>query len=137
MSKRKKVIIRGEEYTLVKTIPADSVNEHHIIWKKHYKQYNVNEQINKVLMSERKHCALNKLVWEGQSPHEQLKIMLEIWEPVLSDRVKSELYNILSLPRWAFYKEELVKKRYQNRELFSDNVCSNFYIDNDTNNEWL
>jgi hypothetical protein len=55
-----------------------------------------------------------------------LKTMLEIWEPVLSDVVREELYAILSLPRWAFYKEELVKKKYQDRELFSDEK-SHFY----------
>ena len=52
--------------------------------------------------------------------------MLDLWEPVLSDVVKEELYAILSLPRWAFYKEGLVKNKHKDKELFSDEM-SHFY----------
>jgi hypothetical protein len=52
--------------------------------------------------------------------------MLEMWEPVLSEVVKEELRAILSLPKWAFYREDLIKKKYQDRELFSDDM-SHFY----------
>lgn len=126
MSKKNRITIDGQEYFLNKVIPKDAVNEHHIIWRMNKVQYNTNEKLNKVLISERKHSALNRLVWDKQTPHEQLKLMLEIWEPVLSDVVREELYAILSLPRWQFYREELVKKKYQDKELFSDEL-SHFY----------
>lgn len=120
MSKKHRVTIEGVEYHLNRVIPKDAVNEHHIVWRMNRVQYNTNEAINKIMMNERQHQALNRLVGDKQTPHEQLKFMLEIWEPVLSDTVREELYAILSLPRWAFYKEELVKKKYQDKELFSN-----------------
>jgi hypothetical protein len=76
-------------------------------------QYNTNEKINKVLLNERKHQALNRLFLDHQTPHEQLDDMIKIWEPVLSEAVKAELYAILSLPRELFYKEELVKEKHK------------------------
>lgn len=126
MSKNHRITIDWQEYHLNRIIPKDAVNEHHIIWRKNKIQYNTNEAINKVLINERKHSALNRLVGDKQTPHEQLKLMLEIREPVLSDVVREELYAILSLPRWAFYQPGLVKKKYEDRELFSDEI-SHFY----------
>ena len=125
-TKKHRITIDGTEYHLNKVIPADAKSEHHIIWRMNRIQYNTNEDINKILLNDRRHQALNRFYNQAQSPHEQLKTMLEIWEPVLSDVVREELYAILSLPRWAFYKEELVKKKYQDRELFSDEK-SHFY----------
>lgn len=84
-------------------------------------QYNTNEKLNKVLLNERKHQALNRLFLSSQSPHEQLRDMIKIWEPVLSDTVREELYWLLSLPRDFFYKEELVKNKYKWKWLFDDN----------------
>ena len=121
-----RVTIDGTEYHLNKVIPKDAVSEHHIIGRCNRIQYNTNEAINKVLINDRKHHALNRFFWWAQTPHEQLKTMLEIWEPVLSDVVREELYAILSLPRWAFYKEELVKNKHRDKELFSDGM-SHFY----------
>ena len=136
MSKKKTMVIWWQEYALVKIAPKDAINRHHIIWKKNEVAYHINSELNKILIKERKHCALNNLVWEKQSPHEQLKLMLEIWEPVLSETVRDALYEILSLPRWEFYKKELVKKKYQNKDLFSNKI-SDFYNQNNINNEWL
>ena len=116
----KTIIINWETYHLNKDIPRDAVNEHHIIWRMNRLQYNTNEKINKVLLNERRHQALNKLFLSSQSPHEQLRDMIKIWEPVLSDAVREELYWILSLPRELFYKEELVKKKNFWKWLFSD-----------------
>ena len=125
-AKRHRITIDGQEYHLNKVIPADAVSEHHIVWRMNRIQYNTNEDINKVLINDRKHQALNRLVWDKQSPHEQLKLMLEIREPVLSDVVREELYAILSLPRWEFYQDCLVKSKYKDKELFSDET-SHFY----------
>ncbi len=79
-----------------------------------------------MLINDRKHQALNRFYGQAQSPHEQLKEMVKLWEPVLSDVVREELYAILSLPRWAFYQPGIVKKKYEDRELFSDER-SHFY----------
>lgn len=116
----KTIIINWETYHLNKDIPRDATNEHHIIWRMNRIQYNTNEKINKVLLNARKHQALNRLFLSSQSPHEQLRDMLKIWEPVLSDAVREELYWLLSLPRWIFYKSALVKPKYLDKELFSD-----------------
>ena len=123
MSKNKlsrTIVINWETYHLNKDIPRDAENLHHIIWKVNRIKYNTNEKLNKVLLNERKHVALNRLFLDHQSPHEQLRDMVKIWEPVLSEWVRETLYWLLSLPRWLFYKEELVKKKYLDKELFSD-----------------
>lgn len=116
----KTIVINWETYHLNKEIPRDAENLHHIIWKVNRIKYNTNEKLNKVLLNERKHVALNRLFLDHQSPHEQLRDMVKIREPVLSEWVRETLYWLLSLPRWIFYKEELVKKKYLNKELFSD-----------------
>ena len=126
MSKPHRITINGQEYHLNKCIPADAKSEHHIVWRCNRVQYNTNEAINKVLIADRKHQALNRFYGQSQSPHEQLRDMVKLREPVLSDTVREELYAILSLPRWAFYKEELVKKKHRDKELFSDEI-SHFY----------
>lgn len=116
----KTIVINWESYHLNKDIPRDAVNEHHIIWRMNKIQYNTNDKLNKVLLNERKHQALNRLFLDHQSPHEQLRDMLKIWEPVLSEWVRETLYWLLSLPRWIFYKAALVKPKYLDKELFSD-----------------
>ena len=116
----KTIVINWDTYHLNKEIPRDAENLHHIIWKVNRIKYNTNEKLNKVLLNERKHVALNRLFLDHQSPHEQLRDMVKIREPVLSEWVRETLYWLLSLPRWLFYKEELVKKKYLNKELFSD-----------------
>ena len=127
-TKKHRITIDGQEYHLNKVIPADAKSENHIIGRMNRLQYNTNDELNKVLLYDRQHQALNRFYNQAQSPHEQLKTMLEIWEPVLSDVVREELYAILSLPRWAFYKEELVKQKYRDKELFC-NETSHYYKD--------
>lgn len=126
MSKNHRITIDGTEYHLNKVIPKDAISEHHLVWRCNRIQYNTNEAINKVLINDRKHQALNRFFQQSQSPHEQLRDMVKLREPVLSDVVREELYAILSLPRWAFYQPGLVKKKYEDRELFSDEI-SHFY----------
>ena len=128
MSKPHKITINWQEFHLNKVIPADAKSEHHIVWRCNRIQYNTNEAINKVLINDRKHQALNRFFWDKQSPHEQLKEMVSLREPVLSDVVREELYAILSLPRGLFYQPGIVKKKYEDRELFS-NETSRFYKD--------
>lgn len=123
MSKKQRtIIIWGETYHLNKQIPADSKSEHHIIGKMNRIQYNTNEKINKIMISDRKHQALNRFFLQSQSPHEQLRDMVKLWEPVLSEWVKEELYAILSLPRELFYDESLIKSKHKWKGLFSDDI---------------
>ena len=126
MSQKHRITIDGTEYHLNKVIPKDAVSEHHIVWRVNRVQYNTNEKINKVLINDRKHQALNRFFGDKQSPHEQLKEMVDLRSPVLSDVVREELYAILSLPRWEFYQPGMVKKKYEDKELFS-NETSHFY----------
>ena len=116
----KTIVINWQSYHINKVIDATAKSLHHIIWKCNRQEYNTNEDVNKIIINDRQHVALNKFFNQNQSPHEQLKQCMEIWEPVLSEAVKAELYAILSLPRELFYKEELVKKKYKWKSLFSN-----------------
>ncbi len=119
--------IEGKEYRLQRIISATEEDIHHTIWKcLKYEWYDTNNPINKQKIKRRLHVHLNNFFWDAQAPHLQLKKMVELREPVLSDAVREELYAILSLPRWVFYKEELVKPKHRNKELFSDEI-SHFY----------
>lgn len=122
-----RMTIEGKEYRLQRVISETEEDLHHIIWKSlKHQWYDTNNPINKEKIKRRQHVHLNNFFWQNQAPHLQLRQCLEIWEPVLSDVVREELYAILSLPRWAFYKEELVKKKRKDKELFSDEI-SHFY----------
>lgn len=122
-----RMTIEGKEYRLQRIISETEEDLHHIIGKcLRYDWYDVNNPINKEKIKRRQHVHLNNFFGQNQAPHLQLKQCLELREPVLSDTVREELYAILSLPRWAFYKEELVKKKHRDKELFSDEI-SHFY----------
>lgn len=113
--------INWEEYVLHKVIPSDLKDIHHIISRKLIQNFRVNDPKNKIEIQRRKHIALNSFFWwEAQAPHLQLKKCLEIWEPVLSEWVKQELYNILSLDIDDFYSEDLVKNKSKGKSLFTD-----------------
>lgn len=121
------MVIEGKEYRLQRVIDATAEDIHHTIWKcLRHEWYDTNNPINKQKIKRRTHVHLNNFFWDAQAPHLQLKKMVELWEPVLSDTVREELYAILSLPRWYFYKEELVKPKHRNKELFSNEI-SHFY----------
>lgn len=123
------MVIEGKEYRLQRVISATEEDIHHTIGKCfRYDWYDINNPINKQKIKRRLHVHLNNFFWDAQAPHLQLKKMVELWEPVLSDAVREELYAVLSLPRWMFYKEELVKPKHRNKELFSDET-SHFYKD--------
>lgn len=111
----------GQRYRLHKIIDPTSTNIHHVLWQCH-KEYNTGVKENKIKVNEIRHNNLNLFYWNRQSPHEQLKYMLDEWRsPVLSQWVKDELYAILSLPRWEFYIDGLVKEKDKDKELFSNN----------------
>lgn len=115
-----RLTIEGKEYRLQRYIDATAEDLHHIIGRSlKYEWYATNASQNKVKIKRRKHVALNSFFWaEWQAPHLQLKQCLELREPVLSDWVKEALYEILSLPKSSFYKDELVTKKHKNDPLF-------------------
>ncbi len=122
-----RMTIEGKEYRLQRIISETEEDLHHIIGKSlRHEWYDTNNPINKEKIKRRQHVHLNNFFGQNQAPHLQLRQCLELREPVLSDTVREELYAILSLPRWAFYKEELVKKKHRDKELFSDEI-SHFY----------
>lgn len=124
-----RMTIEGKEYRLQRVISDTAEDIHHIIWKcLRHEWYAINSPINKEKIKRRTHVHLNNFFGQNQAPHLQLRQCLELREPVLSDTVRDQLYAILSLPRWAFYKEELVKKASRDKELFS-NELSHFYKD--------
>lgn len=114
-----RLTIEGKEYRLQRYIDATAEDLHHIIGRSlKYEWYATNASQNKVKIKRRKHVALNSFFNENQAPHLQLKQCLELREPVLSDWVKEALYEILSLPKSSFYKDELVTKKHKNDPLF-------------------
>ena len=118
----KRITINGTEYHLNRLIDATAESLHHIIGSSLRQEYNTNNKENKVKIKDRQHVALNRFFNQNQAPHLQLEQCLKIWEPVLSEWVKEELYWILSLPRDLFYKEELVKQKYKWKSLFSNEM---------------
>lgn len=114
--------VNGKKYRLVKLKDKTAKNVHHVIWRCNRKEYNTDEKQNKITVPEISHDNLNRFFWDLQSPHEQLKFMLEQrwWKNVLSKLVIEELYQLLSLPREEFYKKELVKNKQKWKSLFND-----------------
>lgn len=118
MWKNNRITVNWEEYVLHKIIPSDLKDIHHIISRKLINIFKVNDPKNKIEIQRRKHVALNSFFNWAQAPHLQLKKCLEIWEPVLSEWVKQELYTILSLNVDDFYSEDLVKNKSKGKPLF-------------------
>lgn len=118
-----------QRYKLHKIIDPTSTNLHHILGQCH-KDYITWAKENKIKVNEVRHNNLNLFYGSRQSPHQQLKYMLEEWRaPVLSEWVKEELYAILSLPRWEFYIDSIVPEKNKDKELFSDEISHHYRKD--------
>lgn len=114
-----RMTIEGKEYRLQRIISETEEDLHHIIGKcLRYDWYDVNNPMNKEKIKRRQHVHLNNFFGQNQAPHLQLKQCLELWEPVLSEWVKQALYELLSLPKSSFYRDELVTKKHKNDPLF-------------------
>ena len=74
-------------------------------------KYNTNIELNKVLMNDREHRALNSFFKDKQNPREQLLKVFNIVKPVLSLWVRHELEIILNCDDDLFYTPELLKKK--------------------------
>lgn len=114
--------VNGKKYKLVALKDRTAKNLHHVIWRCNRKEYNTDEKQNKIIVPEISHDNLNRFFWNLQTPHEQLKFMLEQrwWKKVLSKWVVDELYWLLALPREEFYKQDLIKPKQKWKSLFSD-----------------
>jgi hypothetical protein len=112
--------IDGVDYKLRKIIDSTAENIHHIIWKCNKQDYKVEDPINKMTINAVKHQCINDLFRTLQSPHEQFRFMWEIRKPVLSAWVNRAIYDILTLPRDMFYKEQLIKWKDRTKSLWKD-----------------
>lgn len=109
------VEINWRQRKLNRVIDKYSTNLHHIIWKCNKHLYNVNVDQNKIVMSERKHVALNNFFGNKQNPREQLKDVYEIVKSVLTPWVRRELYTILyETDDEMFYIDEVLKHKKKN-----------------------
>lgn len=76
--------VNNELYRFNKFIDKDSKSIHHIMGKMNRLKYNTNIELNKVLMDDREHRALNAFFKDKQNPREQLLKVFNIVKPVLS-----------------------------------------------------
>ena len=85
-------------------------NVHHILGQVYREKYRINLPQNKIVVDVAKHQALNRLVDCKQSPKEQLAILFLEWRnPVLSDKIRENLFKVLNTPDEEFYIEEIYR----------------------------
>lgn len=101
----------GELYRYNKFIDKDAKSIHHIMGRMNRIKYNTNIELNKVLMDDREHRALNAFFKDKQNPRDQLLKVFNLVKPVLSPWVKQELEIILNCDDDLFYTPELLKKK--------------------------
>lgn len=99
----------GELYRFNKFIDKDAKSIHHIMGRMNRLKYNTNIELNKVLMDDREHRALNAFFKDKQNPRDQLLKVFNLVKPVLSPWVKQELEIILNCDDDLFYRPELLK----------------------------
>ena len=76
--------LNDELYRFNKYIDKDAKSIHHIMGRMNRIKYNTNIELNKVLMDDREHRALNSFFKDKQNPREQLLKVFNIVKPVLS-----------------------------------------------------
>ena len=103
--------LNNELYRFNKFIDKEAQSIHHIMGKMNRLKYNTNIELNKVLMNDREHRALNAFFKDKQNPREQLLKVFNLVKPVLSLGVRQELEIILNCDDDLFYREELLKKK--------------------------
>lgn len=95
-----------------KSREKENYTVHHIIGRCNSKWANVNEKINRMLLTEFKHRSFNNIFEQAQSPQEQLGVMYnQFWKKTLSPAVCAEIEALLSMSKEDFYKEKLIKKK--------------------------
>ena len=101
--------IDGVRWKLVRQIDATATDLHHLMGKCHQNQYNVRAKQNIVRIPRREHDALNRFFKDKQSPREQIAKVLDLVKPVLNDKTRTDLAEILSRTDEDFYIPELIK----------------------------
>lgn len=107
--KHRTFTLNNELYRFNKFIDKDAKSEHHIMWRMNRLKYNTNIELNKVLMNDREHRALNAFFKDKQNPRDQLLKVFNLVKPVLSRWVRQELEIILNCDDDLFYTPELLK----------------------------
>lgn len=107
--KHRTFTLNNELYRFNKFIDKDAKSEHHIIGRMNRLKYNTNIELNKVLMNDREHRALNAFFKDKQNPRDQLLKVFNLVKPVLSRWVRQELEIILNCDDDLFYTPELLK----------------------------
>lgn len=122
--------LNDELYRFNKYIDKDAKSIHHIMGRMNRIKYNTNIELNKVLMDDREHRALNSFFKDKQNPREQLLKVFNIVKPVLSRWVKQELEIILNCDDDLFYIPELLKwykqKKKRQEKLKSEQSLKNW-----------
>ena len=107
--KHRTFTLNNKLYRFNEFIDKDAKSEHHIIGRMNRLKYNTNIELNKVLISDREHRALNAYFKDKQNPRDQLLKVFNLVKPVLSRWVRQELEIILNCDDDLFYREELLK----------------------------
>lgn len=95
-----------------KSREKENLTVHHIIGRCNSKWANVNEKINRMLLTEFKHRSFNNIFEQAQSPQEQLGVMYnQFWKKTLSPTVCAEIEALLSMDKRDFYKKGLLKNK--------------------------
>lgn len=114
--KHRTFTLNNELYRFNKFIDKDAKSTHHLMWKMNRLKYNTNIELNKVLMDDREHRALNAFFKEKQNPRDQLLKVFNLVKPVLSAGVRHELEIILNCEDDLFYIPELLKKKKNGKQ---------------------
>ena len=107
--KHRTFTLNNELYRFNKFIDKEATSLHHIMWRMNRLKYNTNIELNKVLMNDREHRALNAFFKDKQNPRDQLLKVFNLVKPVLSRWVRQELEIILNCDDDLFYTPELLK----------------------------
>lgn len=107
--KHRTFTLNNELYRFNKFIDKEATSLHHIMGRMNRLKYNTNIELNKVLMNDREHRALNAFFKDKQNPRDQLLKVFNLVKPVLSRWVRQELEIILNCDDDLFYTPELLK----------------------------
>ena len=82
--KHRTFTLNNKLYRFNEFIDKDATSLHHIIGRMNRLKYNTNIELNKVLISDREHRALNAYFKDKQNPRDQLLKVFNLVKPVLS-----------------------------------------------------
>lgn len=101
--------INWVQWRLSRVIDATATDLHHLLWKCVQNKYNVKAKENIVRIPRREHDALNRYFKDKQNPRDQLLKVFELVTPVLNDKTRKDLAEILSRTDEDFYIPQVLK----------------------------